>query len=83
MRALTLDEKISLKGILARYGVPPGALATLTTATALYYWHKISGKSIAQWYLRQHPSAPRRNQGVYVRSNRVSQVVYRRRAPVR
>lgn len=50
MRALTLDEKISLKGVFARRGVSP--LPCLTMEDALFYWSYLFGyKSIKFYYL--------------------------------
>ncbi len=56
MRALTLDEKISLKGQLARYNVAASVLIRLTTASALWFWNRCCAAPITyhstpkQWH---------------------------------
>lgn len=49
MRALSLDEKITIKGKLARKGLH---LPELTMEDALFYWSRCFGyKSIKYYYL--------------------------------
>lgn len=48
MRALTLDEKISIKGKLARKGL---RLPELTMEQALFFWNICYGRSIKYFYL--------------------------------
>lgn len=47
MRNLTIDEKITLKGILHRYNIM--RIPKLTMRQAIHYWNYISGKSIAYY----------------------------------
>ncbi len=47
MRNLTLDEKISLKGLLARKGF---RLAGLDMEIALFLYNRCYGDSILYWY---------------------------------
>ena len=49
MRTLTLDEKITLKGKLARHGVLAAHLAVLDTASAVWFWGRCAGTSIARY----------------------------------
>lgn len=49
MRKLTLNEKISIKGILSkRWNIQP--LPRLTMSGALHFWAMCGGKSIAQYF---------------------------------
>lgn len=43
-RPLTLDEKISIKGELVRYKVPPHILARLTMDEACYLYSLCTGR---------------------------------------
>lgn len=43
MRVLTLNEKITIKGILKKGGYSSGQLCRLTTDCALYLWNKRFG----------------------------------------
>lgn len=52
MRQLSLDEKISIKGKLARKGVLPSFLVVLTTKDAVWFFYRCFGISIANWHLR-------------------------------
>ena len=47
MRQLTLDEKISLKGLFARKGIK---IPRLTMRHALILWKACYGSSIANWF---------------------------------
>ena len=46
MRKLTLDEKISFKGLLSCKGV---SCPKLTTTQLLFYWPKLYGCPITKW----------------------------------
>jgi hypothetical protein len=48
MRELTLHEKITIKGILKRYGVQD--LNKLTMKEAAFIFTRCTGKSIAHYY---------------------------------
>ena len=50
MRVLTLDEKITIKGILRKQGVPGDALIRLDTKQALYWWGRVCPGSIAKYW---------------------------------
>ena len=50
MRALTLDEKITLKGLIAGHKAFHGSLPMLTMPDALFYWSILYGKSISVYY---------------------------------
>ena len=51
MRALTLDEKITIKGLLARKpGFSGPLLAKAGMREMLHYWRMCYGKSIALYY---------------------------------
>jgi len=56
MRALTLNEKIGIKGVLAFHGVSP--LPALTMRTAMHYWGMVNGcsvrLSISNWATRRN-----------------------------
>ena len=47
-RKLTLNEKISIKGKLARKGL---CLPKLTMSAAVFYWYRCYGTSIKYYYL--------------------------------
>lgn len=47
MRKLTLDEKISIKGIMYRYGVK---MPNLKTYECLTFFQEWTGKSLKDWY---------------------------------
>jgi hypothetical protein len=47
MRILTLHEKITVKGELARYRVPARHLLTLTTSAALELYWRCTGRPLA------------------------------------
>jgi hypothetical protein len=47
MRNLTLDEKITLKGKLAKKGL---ILPRLNTAAVVFYWYRCYGTSIIHYY---------------------------------
>lgn len=49
MRVLTLDEKITLKGKLARYNVSADLLVAMNMADALYFWERCCGSSITKY----------------------------------
>lgn len=48
MRKLTLDEKISLKGMIANKGIK--GMAGMDMKAILHYWYICYGRSIAEWY---------------------------------
>lgn len=48
MRKLTLDEKISIKGRLARKGF--FQLPRLDMKAAVHYWYMVYGCAISQWH---------------------------------
>lgn len=50
MRALTLDEKITLKGLLYARGVAPQNLVKLDMAQARFWWPRLYGRSISQYW---------------------------------
>lgn len=52
MRQLSLDEKISIKGKLARKSVPPSFLARLAMKDALWFFYRCYGCSVANWHLK-------------------------------
>lgn len=47
MKILTLDEKITLKGELARIGAPPGVMVRLTATAAAYLHWRGYGRPVA------------------------------------
>jgi len=47
MRNLTLDEKITIKGKLAKKGL---ILPRLDTAAVVFYWYRCYGTSIIHYY---------------------------------
>jgi hypothetical protein len=49
MRSLTLDEKISIKGTLSRYGVL--SLVSLDMEQAVWFFSRCTGRSIKFFYL--------------------------------
>ena len=49
MRKLTLDEKITFKGIYEYYGVPVGILRALDMSHLLFSWPKIVGCSLVKY----------------------------------
>ena len=49
MRELTLHEKITLKGILHRRGVPTFYLVRANMSAMMFYWSQIFRKSIATY----------------------------------
>lgn len=51
MRSLTLDEKISIKGALSRYGVPNSILNNLDMENAVWFFGRCTGRSIKFYYL--------------------------------
>lgn len=51
LRRLSLDEKISIKGKLARFGVPAQTLAGIDMKAALFLWNICFRRSIAFWHL--------------------------------
>lgn len=51
MRKLTLDEKISIKGVLSRYGVPYYHLNNLDMQSAVWFFGRCVAGSIAFYYL--------------------------------
>jgi hypothetical protein len=51
MRPLTLQEKISIKGALSRYGVP--SLVSLDMEQAIWFFHRCTGRSVKFFYLYQ------------------------------
>ena len=50
-RELSLNEKISIKGILSKFPISAEKLAKLDMKTALFYWGICCRKSIAEYYL--------------------------------
>jgi len=58
MRDLTLNEKISIKGELAKHGL---FLPLLTMRDALHFWRMCFGRSIAQYSKRLNQRANRLN----------------------
>lgn len=50
MRPLTLNEKISIKGVLHRRGVRGAALVTLTMRSAGHYWNMCVRGPLAYYY---------------------------------
>ena len=49
MRVLTLDEKISIKGVFAFHGL---SLPRLTTRVeAVHFWHMVCPGSVHDWHL--------------------------------
>lgn len=52
MRLLSLDEKISIKGRLAKKGVLASYLARLTMKEALWFFYRCYGCSVANWHLK-------------------------------
>lgn len=51
MRQLTLNEKISIKGTLQRYGVPKKILLNLDMENAVWFWYRCTGNTITKYYL--------------------------------
>jgi hypothetical protein len=51
MRDLTLQEKITIKGILSRYGVPVDILVRLTMGDAVWFFGRCTGRSVADYSL--------------------------------
>ncbi|MCK5021462.1 MAG: hypothetical protein KAS32_30905 [Candidatus Peribacteraceae bacterium] len=51
MRDLTLDEKISIKGLLTKKGLH--GLARLTMKEALHLWYQCYGKPMSMWNTRK------------------------------
>lgn len=51
MRSLTLNEKISIKGSLDRYGVPAAYLVRLNTEEAIWFFGRCTGRSLADYAL--------------------------------
>ena len=49
MRNLTLQEKITIKGILSRYGVPVDILVRLTMKDAVWFFWRCTGRSVADY----------------------------------
>ena len=47
MRQLTLNEKISIKGLLQAKGVN---IPKLTMKEALFFWRQLYGISISKWF---------------------------------
>jgi hypothetical protein len=50
MRSLTIDEKITIKGALSRYGVPSLPLASLDMEQAVLLFPLCTGRSIKFFY---------------------------------
>jgi hypothetical protein len=57
MRPLTLNEKITLKGILAKFGTPAGILARLLMEDAVYFFGRCTGQSIIHYPKWDRPMA--------------------------
>ena len=51
MRQLSLNEKISIKGKLERFGIPPKTMVALDMGSALFLWNRCHRHSIAYWHL--------------------------------
>jgi hypothetical protein len=51
MRSLTLNEKISIKGVLSRYGVPSSYLVRLCMENAVWFFGQCTGRSITHYHL--------------------------------
>lgn len=51
MRTLTLNEKISIKGVLASYGTPASILVKLNTSDAVWLFGRCTGRSVSFFYL--------------------------------
>lgn len=58
MRELTLDEKISIKGALSRYGSPASILVSLNTEDAIFIFGRCTGRSISD-YAKYNPALRR------------------------
>ena len=50
MRELTLNEKISIKGVLSRYGTPSSILVNINTTDAMFIFGRCTGRSIKYYY---------------------------------
>ena len=50
MRMLTLDERITIKGILAKKGVPVKFLAGKFTRTYIATWYRVMPGPMANYY---------------------------------
>jgi len=56
MRELTLDEKISFKGIFEKYGLSRFiGLPKLTMQEAVWFYGKCCGNNIMRWHLFTKP----------------------------
>lgn len=51
MRQLTLNEKISIKGVLVRYGLSRESLLRLDMESAIWFWSRCTGTSISKYHL--------------------------------